>query len=77
KGIRAYVVKYSPPGTHVAQDDAPTREHVVRRGETWSSIAKQYQVSAIQLRNANSDLPSRPLPSGKVLRVPSVATADL
>lgn len=57
--------------------EVPAREHVVRNGETWSSIAKQYQVSAIQLRNANSDLPSRPLPAGKVLRVPSAVTADL
>ncbi len=76
-GVRGYVVKHSVPETHVAQEEAPAREHVVRNGETWSSIAKQYQVSAIQLRNVNSDLPSRPLPAGKVLRVPSVVTAGL
>lgn len=76
-GVRGYVVKHSAPGTHVAQEEAPAREHIVRNGETWSSIAKQYQVSAIQLRNANSDLPSRPLPAGKVLHIPSIVTADL
>lgn len=76
-GVRGYVVKHSVPGTHVAQEQVSAREHVVQNGETWSIIAKQYQVSAIQLRSANSDLPSRPLPAGKVLRVPSVVTADL
>ncbi|HWQ94463.1 MAG TPA: N-acetylmuramoyl-L-alanine amidase [Gammaproteobacteria bacterium] len=68
------------PATRVhpyTSEVAPAREHVVRNGETWSSIAKQYQVSAIQLRNANSDLPSRPLPAGKVLRVPPFVTANL
>lgn len=83
-GVRGYAVKHSAPETRVAQvvpaappaayapEVAPARKrkHVVRSGETWSSIAKQYQVSAIQLRNANSDLPSRPLPAGKVLRIP-------
>ncbi|MBI3345326.1 MAG: N-acetylmuramoyl-L-alanine amidase [Gammaproteobacteria bacterium] len=76
-GVRGYVVKHSAPGTRVAQKEDSAREHIVRNGETWSSIAKQHQVSAIQLRNANSGLPSRPLPAGKVLRVPSAVTADL
>jgi len=76
-GVRGYAIKHSVPVTRVAQEEDPARKHVVRNGETWSSIAKQYQVSAIQLRNANSDLPSRPLPAGKVLRVPSVVTANL
>lgn len=71
-GVRGYTIKHSAPGTRIAQEEEPAREHVVRNGETWSSIAKQYQMSAIQLRNANSDLPSRPLPAGKVLRIPQV-----
>lgn len=71
-GVRGYTIKHSAPGTRIAQEEEPAREHIVRNGETWSSIAKQYQMSAIQLRNANSDLPSRPLPAGKVLRIPQV-----
>ncbi len=85
-GVRSYAIKHSAPATRVAQvvpaatpashmpEAAPARKrkHVVRSGETWSSIAKQYQVSAIQLRNANSTLPSRPLPAGKVLRIPQL-----
>lgn len=80
KGVRAYFRDNPPPGTVVAaRDAAPSatvradtsrREHVIKRGETLSEIAKRYEVSMKQLRVANG-LSGDTVRVGSVLRIPS------
>lgn len=65
RGIRAYFADKAPPGTLLAQS-----KHVIRRGDTLSGIARQYQVSLDSLRKVN-DLDDDTLSVGKVLRIPS------
>jgi N-acetylmuramoyl-L-alanine amidase len=63
-GIRAYFRNNPPPGTLIA-----SREHVIRRGDTLSEIAKRYDVSMQRLRVANG-LSGDTLRIGGVLRIP-------
>jgi N-acetylmuramoyl-L-alanine amidase len=63
-GVRAYFRSNPPTGTLMA-----TREHVIKRGDTLSEIAKRYDVSMQRLRIANS-LPDDTLRVGAVLRIP-------
>lgn len=79
KGIRAYFRDNPPPGTVVAARDASGgdvtgrdvngREHVIKRGETLSEIAKRYAVSMDRLRVANG-LSGDTVQVGGVLRIP-------
>jgi N-acetylmuramoyl-L-alanine amidase len=64
-GIRGYFAKRAPAGTWLA-----SREHVISRGETLSSIARQYKVSLDSLRLANG-LSTDEVYVGEVLRIPS------
>jgi len=54
---------HSPP--------AGARVHVVRTGETLSSLARRYGVTVQVLRAANRLAPNRPLPAGRRLTIPS------
>ena len=63
-GIRAYFRSNPPPGTLMA-----AREHVIKRGDTLSELAKRYAVSMQSLRAANQ-LAGDTLRIGGVLRIP-------
>ena len=53
-GIRSYFTSRPPPGTWLASRAvAPSREHVVGRGDTLSGIAARHGVSLSALRAAN------------------------
>ncbi len=65
RGIRAYWQRKAPVGSVWA-----AREHVIRRGETLSSIARRYQVNLQTLRSAN-DLNGDLIRAGQVLRIPA------
>jgi membrane-bound lytic murein transglycosylase D len=58
-----------------AVEPPPTTKHVVRRGETLSSIARHYAVSTDQLRDANG-LHGTSLHPGDTLIVPSGGAAS-
>ena len=63
-GIRDYFGKHPPPDTQLV-----ARQHTVKRGDTLSEIADQYQVSLSNLRGYNS-LKSDRLRVGDKLRIP-------
>lgn len=55
----------------VAWDDAPAfKTHRVRRGETLSSIAKRYKVTAAALIRANKLGKTKQVQAGKTLKIP-------
>jgi N-acetylmuramoyl-L-alanine amidase len=64
KGVRSYFVSNPPPGARIA-----AREHVIKRGETLSGIATQYNISAQILRVANR-LKNDSVRIGQVLQIP-------
>jgi N-acetylmuramoyl-L-alanine amidase len=68
-GVRNWFHANPPPGTWIAANRKPPREHIVMRGETLALIAQQHGVSLSQLRAVNniSDNTIRP---GDVLRLP-------
>ncbi|MDH5371158.1 MAG: N-acetylmuramoyl-L-alanine amidase [Gammaproteobacteria bacterium] len=68
KGTRAYFHSNPVPGTLLALRD---RKHRITRGETLTSIARQYQVSLATIRDAN-DLNNNKLRIGKVLSIPVI-----
>jgi N-acetylmuramoyl-L-alanine amidase len=49
---------------------APTRQHIVRQGETLNSIARHYKINVEALRFLN-DLPDNDPPVGLKLRIPA------
>lgn len=67
QGVRSYFRRSPPPGTRLAQTGK--RHHVIARGETLSSIARQYQVSMDTIRAYNG-LADASLSIGQVLRIP-------
>lgn len=72
-GVRNYFVSNPPPGTVLAQRvemKRGARQHVIRRGDTLSHIAKRYGVSMTALRSQNRMHGDRLL-VGKVLKIPS------
>lgn len=79
-GIRQFFQQNPPPGSYVAwlRDSGKLaigpREHVVRPGESVSLIAQRYQISPVQLRNANK-LKSDALKVGQLLTVPATTLA--
>ncbi|MDO8704199.1 MAG: LysM peptidoglycan-binding domain-containing protein, partial [Sulfuricaulis sp.] len=52
-----------------SQETEPAREHIVRRGETLASIARQHNIHVDALRFLN-DLRDNDLPVGLRLRIP-------
>lgn len=63
-GIRSYFKLKPPMGTRIA-----AHEHVIRRGDTLSKIARKYDVSLKMLRTANR-LKGDRLLVGRVLQIP-------
>jgi N-acetylmuramoyl-L-alanine amidase len=71
-GIRRYVARQTPmPGSRPVSAGLkePVREHIVRRGETLTSIARQYNVHVEALRFFN-DLAGPDVPVGYRLQLP-------
>lgn len=66
-GVTRYVERNL--ATELRQASAAEREHVVRRGETLSGIARQHQVTVSELRAANS-LNGDRIVVGRTLRIP-------
>ncbi len=64
KGVRSYFASNPPDGTRIA-----AREHVIKRGDTLSGIATQYNVSARILRVTNQ-LKDDTVRIGQVLQIP-------
>ncbi|HYE30393.1 MAG TPA: LysM peptidoglycan-binding domain-containing protein [Methylomirabilota bacterium] len=66
------------PSTSLQRAGSPTttqrpsnRTHIVGRGETFSSIARKYNVSPAALQAANPGVDSRKMKVGATLRIPS------
>lgn len=71
RGIQAYFAAHPPVGTLMAAGgQVPTREHVVKRGDTLSELAQRYGVSMSAIRSANR-LNNDQLLIGKTLTIPS------
>jgi len=70
-GITRYVAKHPPPDTWVARGGATAQagRHVIRRGDTLSDIAAQYNVSRTRLKQANG-LAGDMIRVGQVLIIP-------
>lgn len=68
-GVRSYFARHPLPASTIA-----LREHVINRGDTVASIARQYQISPQQLR-ATNNLSSDVLKAGAVLRIPAAEAA--
>jgi N-acetylmuramoyl-L-alanine amidase len=72
-GVRDYFYRNPPRGSLVAelgrQRLARTVEHVIRRGETLSTIASRYHTSVGRIRDANR-LKSDRVAAGQVIRIP-------
>jgi N-acetylmuramoyl-L-alanine amidase len=69
-GVRDYFHAAPPPGTRIAANPRPVREHVVARGESLSLIAQRHGVTVAQLRSHNG-LKSDVVRVGVVLRIPT------
>ncbi|HSW52437.1 MAG TPA: N-acetylmuramoyl-L-alanine amidase [Sulfuricaulis sp.] len=73
RGIKRHLARRpapSPLPVQAAATSEPSREHVVRRGDTLASIARQYNIHVDALRFIN-DLRDADLPVGLRLRIPS------
>ena len=73
RGIKRHLARIpapSPVPVQAAISGEPAREHVVRKGDTLGSIARQYNIHVDALRFIN-DLWSADLPVGLRLRIPS------
>ncbi|MFI3321166.1 MAG: LysM peptidoglycan-binding domain-containing protein [Rikenellaceae bacterium] len=73
--------KYSPEpeSEEIADDDAPktklverieNRQHIVKAGETYYSISKQYEVSVEDIEAANPDIYQNDISIGTAINVP-------
>lgn len=72
-GAVAYFHKNPPPGTLLAlQQQQEQQRHVISRGETLSTIARQYQVSVKALRTTNG-IKGDDLYVGEVLTIPTAS----
>lgn len=69
RGIHGYFQHNPPPGTLLASTD---RKHVIRHGDTLSSIAQYYRVSLASLRNVNNLGNDDSLLVGQSLRIPTM-----
>ena len=72
RGIKshlAHAVTVPSVPVQASQETEPAREHIVRRGETLASIARQHNIHVDALRFLN-DLRDNDLPVGLKLRIP-------
>lgn len=67
-GVHNYFSTYAPPDTWLAENRRGG-QHVIRRGETLSSIASQYQIPVAQLRRHNN-IRGDSIRVGQVLTIP-------
>jgi N-acetylmuramoyl-L-alanine amidase len=75
-GVRNYFASNPPigrPAATLAAAPSSPRRHVIRRGDTLSGIANDYNVSVRSLRTANS-LRSDTVMVGQTLRIPREST---
>lgn len=78
RGIRRFLSRIPPPVPAPvavpvqasASPAEPPREHIVRKGDTWTSIAREYDIHVDALRFIN-DFWDTDLPVGLRLRIPS------
>ena len=68
-GVRKYFAANPPPGTRIAS--VAPRQHVIRRGDTLSHIAKRYGVTMASLRRHNHLRDEDNLLVGTVLTIPA------
>jgi LysM repeat protein len=67
----------APKGEEVPKAEAvPGTKHVVAKGETLTSIAKHYNISIADLKNANKIDNERKLQIGQILSVPTAKTPE-
>jgi len=69
-GVRNHFHATPPPGTWIAANRQPPREHIVARGESLSLIAQRHGVTVAALRTANK-LRGDTVHVGAVLRIPT------
>jgi N-acetylmuramoyl-L-alanine amidase len=70
-GVVAYLERQPPPGTLIAsRGGTSARQHVIQRGDTLSTIADRYRVSARRLREANR-LDDDMIRIGQILVIPA------
>jgi N-acetylmuramoyl-L-alanine amidase len=72
-GLKTYIEQNPPPGSFLAwkrQGEKATTGYVIARGDTLSTIAKKYRVSAKRLKEINN-LRSDMIRTGQVLRIPT------
>jgi len=73
KGLKTYIEQNPPPGSFLAwkkQGENATTSYVIARGDTLSTIAKKYRVTAKRLKEINN-LRSDLIRTGQVLRIPT------
>lgn len=68
-GVREYFHNAPPPGTWIAANRRPAREHIVMRGENLSLIAQRHGTTVARLRGVNG-LTTDVVRPGAVLRIP-------
>ncbi len=72
-GVTAYIEKNPPPGSFLAwkkQGGKATTSHVIARGDTLSTIARKYRVTAKRLKEINN-LRSDLIQIGQILQIPT------
>ena len=69
-GVRNHFHATPPPGTWIAANRSPPREHIVARGESLSLIAQRHGVTVAALRSENK-LRGDTVHVGAVLRIPT------
>ena len=70
KGIRRYLTDHAQSDMLLAAAGSNSSRHVIRRGETLSTIADYYQVGVRELRKANA-LKSDRIRAGQILMIPA------
>ena len=67
----------APKGEGIPKAEAvPGTKHVVAKGETLTSIAKHYNISIADLKNANKIDNERKLQIGQILSIPTAKTPE-
>ena len=69
-GLRAGTVLIIPNGASTQSEIVGYEEHKVRRKETLFSLSRKYDVSVLDIKNANKELYSEPLRKGKRIKIP-------
>lgn len=73
KGLKNYIEKNPPPGSFLAwkkQGEKAITSYVIAQGDTLTTIAQRYRVTARRLKEINN-LPSDVIRIGQVLRIPT------